>query len=136
MQEHDFPTGTLAGVGNLVEGFANSVRAFPTRDAVRCGARAVTYRELDDRVNALAAALIRASDDPSRPVGILLERSVDMIAAALAALRTGSSYVPLDPATPTARLELILDDADPSVVVTTRELAGFARLRPPGGVRG
>ncbi|WP_330261087.1 amino acid adenylation domain-containing protein [Streptomyces sp. NBC_00539] len=111
-------------MGNLVEGFANSVRAFPTRDAVRCGARAVTYRELDDRVNALAAALIRASDDPSRPVGILLERSVDMIAAALAALRTGSSYVPMDPATPTARLELILDDADPSVVVTTRELAG------------
>ncbi|MGW7188315.1 amino acid adenylation domain-containing protein, partial [Streptomyces sp. NPDC054838] len=123
MQEHDVPAGSLAGVGNLVDGFADAVRAFPTRDAVRCGARTLTYRQLDDRVNVLAAAVNRTTDDPSRPVGVLLERSVDMVAAALAALRTGSSYVPLDPSTPGARLELILGDADPSVVITSRALA-------------
>ncbi len=130
MKEKTVPTSPLAGVDSLAEGFAAAVRAHGDRTAVRCGAETLTYRELDARARTLAAAITAHDADPERPVGILLDRSADMVAAALAALWTGASYVPLDPATPTARLELILEDAAPSVVVTTRELA--ARL--PGGV--
>ncbi|GHB55123.1 hypothetical protein GCM10010347_26290 [Streptomyces cirratus] len=117
------PVRSLAGAKSLVEAFAETVTAFPERDAVRCGGRSLTYRQLNDRVNALAAAVLARGGDASRPVGVLLERSADMVAAAVAVLRTGSSYVPLDPATPPARLALILEDAAPSVVITSRELA-------------
>ncbi|MEX3100681.1 MULTISPECIES: amino acid adenylation domain-containing protein [unclassified Streptomyces] len=126
MKEKTVPTSPLAGVDSLVEGFAAAVRAHGDRTAVRCGDETLTYRELDVRARTLAAAITAHDAAPEHPVGILLERSADMVAAALAALWTGSSYVPLDPSTPAARLELILEDAAPSVVVTTRELA--ARL--------
>jgi amino acid adenylation domain-containing protein len=124
MKEKTVPTSPLAGVDSLVEGFTATVRAHADRTAVRCGDRALTYRELDERVRALAAAVTACSARPERPVGILLDRSADIVAAALAALWTGSSYVPLDPSTPEARLELILQDAAPSVVITSRNLAG------------
>ncbi|WP_330261086.1 amino acid adenylation domain-containing protein [Streptomyces sp. NBC_00539] len=117
------PARSLAGAKSLVEAFAETVTAFPERDAVRCGGRSLTYRQLNDRVNVLASAVLARGGDASRPVGVLLERSADMVAAAVAVLRTGSSYVPLDPATPPARLALILEDAAPSVVITSRELA-------------
>ncbi|MEU4211839.1 AMP-binding protein [Streptomyces sp. NPDC026206] len=115
-------------MGSLTEGFAAAVRAFPTRVAVRDGSRSVTYRELDARARALSAALRCRGAQPGRPVGILLERSADMVASALAVLRTGAPYVPLDPASPRARLELILEHAAPPVVITTRDTG-----RLPGG---
>jgi amino acid adenylation domain-containing protein len=116
------PSG-VAGAGSLTEAFAAAVQAYGDRVAVRCGRHALTYRELDARAAALAGALAPLSGGPTRPVGILLERSTDMVAAALAVLRVGCCYVPLDPSTPRARLELILQDADPAVVITSRELA-------------
>ncbi|WP_239104323.1 AMP-binding protein, partial [Micromonospora sediminimaris] len=85
----------------------------------------MTFAELDRRVGVLAGAIRAAGVDVSRPVGVLLDRSVDMVAAVLAVLRVGSSYVPLDVGTPAGRLELIVDDADPSVVVTSGGLVGL-----------
>ncbi|MGW0737094.1 amino acid adenylation domain-containing protein [Streptomyces sp. NPDC002851] len=125
MQERSFAVGSVAGVRTLVEGVAAAVAAFPDRTAVRCGERELTYRELDARADRIAAAVAAAAGPgrADRPTGVLLQRSADLPAAALAVLRTGSSYLPLDPATPRARLELILDDAAPSVVITTRALA-------------
>ncbi|MFG2224974.1 amino acid adenylation domain-containing protein [Streptomyces sp. NPDC048644] len=116
------PSG-VKDAGSLTEAFAAAVRAYGDRVAVRCGAQSLTYRQLDERAAALAAALAPRSGGPARPVGILLERSADMVAAALAVLRTGCCYVPLDPSTPPARLGLILQDAAPAVVLTSRDLA-------------
>ncbi|MFI7099621.1 amino acid adenylation domain-containing protein [Streptomyces sp. NPDC050161] len=125
MKENTVPTSPLADVDSLTEAFDAVVRAHGRRTAVRCGDLSLTYRELDERARSLAAAVKDRAGEPERPVGILLERSADMVAAALAALRTGSSYVPLDPSSPAARLELILQDAAPSVVITSRDLAGL-----------
>ena len=113
----------VAAAESLTGAFAAAVRAYGDRVAVRCGRHSLTYRELDERVAALAGALAPLSGGPARPVGILLERSTDMVAAALAVLRVGCCYVPVDPSTPRARLDLILEDADPAVVITSRELA-------------
>ncbi|MGW0737093.1 amino acid adenylation domain-containing protein [Streptomyces sp. NPDC002851] len=124
------PAPSVADRRSLVEAFDATVAAHPDRDAVRCAGAVWTYRELDDRVHALAAAVRGLGADPGRPVGVFLERSADMVAAAIAALRTGASYVPLDPSTPRARLALILEDADPSAVITSRALAPTV----PGGV--
>jgi amino acid adenylation domain-containing protein len=131
--------GTLAGVTSLDEGFRRAAERFPDRVAVRCDGTSLSYRDLAARVAELADAL---DVDPTAPVGILLDRSVDMVAAALAVIRVGASYVPIDPATPPARVSAILTDAAPSVVITTSELADLVEgpvllldePLPPGGL--
>ncbi|WP_371663558.1 amino acid adenylation domain-containing protein [Streptomyces sp. NBC_00280] len=110
--------------GHLVEAFAAVVAEFPDRVAVQDGERSWTYRQLDETAGQLAVALGAVTSEPGRTVGILLERSAWMVAAALAVLRTGSSYVPLDPETPPARLELIVEDAEPAALITSRVFAG------------
>lgn len=118
------PAGALAAVGSLSEGFAAAVRAFPHHEAVREGTRSLTYRQLDARAGQLAAALRAGGARPGRPVAILLHRSADLMAAALAVLRTGAPYLALEPATPRARLEQILRDTAAQAVVTAGEPAG------------
>ncbi|WP_127500353.1 non-ribosomal peptide synthetase [Actinoplanes solisilvae] len=115
---------------HLVEAFAAVAAQHPDRTAVQDGLRSWTYRQLDETADRLAAALRAVTADPGRPVGILLERSAWMVAAALAVVRTGSSYVPLDPDSPPARLEMIVEDAEPAALITSRSLTGIA----PGGV--
>ncbi|MET8976751.1 amino acid adenylation domain-containing protein [Streptomyces sp. NPDC004539] len=118
--------GSVASADDLAGAFAASLAAFPDRVAVRDGEMAWTYQELDEIAGGLAASL----DAGGRPVGILLERSAWLVAAALAVVRAGCAYVPLDPETPAARLELIVEDAEPAVVITSRALAD----RVPEGV--
>jgi amino acid adenylation domain-containing protein len=112
---------TLGWAPNLSAGFARSVELFGDRTAIRCGAESLTYRELDARVAALAGTVAARCDGGT--VGILLDRSVDMVVAALAVVRAGAAYVPVDPATPVARTALILTDAAPALVITTAALA-------------
>jgi amino acid adenylation domain-containing protein len=128
--EDDEAAPTLAWVANLSDGFARAVELFGDRTALRDNGIALSYRDLDTRVAALAGAL-HSTVDNNAPVGILLERSADMVVAALAVIRTGASYVPVDPGTPAARVALILDDAAPSLVITSTGLAD----RVPDGVR-
>lgn len=78
----------------------------------------VSYGELNDRVNRLANYLRTAGIGPEQRVGILLERSVNMIAAALAVLKAGGAYLPLDPAIPRERQEFMLGDAGCSLLLT------------------
>ncbi len=111
---------------NLSEAFARSVEAYPDRTAIRCGAEGLTYRELDARVAELAGTLRDRGAGPGSLVGILLDRSIDMVVAALAVVRCGAAYVPIDPATPPARVELIRTDAAPALVITSRRLADRA----------
>ncbi|MEV0899957.1 amino acid adenylation domain-containing protein [Actinoplanes sp. NPDC049802] len=124
MTPHSTQDTTPNTVEDLTRAFAATVAAHPERVAVTDPERSWTYRELDDVAGRLATAIRRRSPDPARPVGILLERSAWLVAAALAVLRTGAGYVPLDPLTPDARLRLITDDARPAVMITSRALAG------------
>jgi amino acid adenylation domain-containing protein len=108
---------------NLADAFARSVASFPGRTAIRCGTAALTYRELDVRAAELAGTLRDRGAGAGTLVGVLLDRSIDMVVAALAVVRVGAAYVPIDPATPAARVELILTDAAPALVITSRQLA-------------
>ncbi|MFF6787321.1 AMP-binding protein, partial [Streptomyces sp. NPDC012510] len=118
------PDSLADRAGHLTEAFASAAARFPDRVAVQDEERSWTYHQLDAKARQLAVALGAVASDPGQPVGILLERSAWMVAAALAVTRTGSSYVPLDPQTPRARLELIVEDAEPAAVITSRSLAG------------
>ncbi|MEW1775128.1 amino acid adenylation domain-containing protein [Streptomyces sp. NPDC086777] len=104
---------------SLLEGFLASVRRFPEHTAVRSAGRSLSYRELDRAAHALAARMAGGEG----PVVVYLGRGAEMIVAAIAALWAGASYVPVDPATPRTRVELILKEAGARLAVTSRELS-------------
>jgi len=101
------------------------------RAAERLGATALvhgdtvlSYRELIARSGRIADRLRAAGVGPEVPVGICLPRSVGMAVAALAVLRAGGAFVPLDPEQPPARLEHMLSSAGAQLVIAAPETAG------------
>ncbi|MCP5155943.1 MAG: amino acid adenylation domain-containing protein [Ectothiorhodospiraceae bacterium] len=97
------------------------VDARPDAVAVTYGSRTVTYAELDAAANRLAHLLRARGIGPDTPVGVLLERGVDMVTTWLAILKAGGAYVPLDPEYPAERLDFMLADTGAPVLVTTAE---------------
>jgi aspartate racemase len=77
-----------------------------------------TYRELDERANQVAHALIGRGVKPETPVGICLRRSLDLAAALLGTLKAGGACVPLDPNYPDERLKFMVEDAQAPVLLT------------------
>lgn len=90
--------------------------------AVIFGDSHVTYGELNRLANGVARDLVSTGVSPGDNVGVLVDRSPRMIAALLGALKAGATYVPLDPEFPTQRLELMLEDAAPSVLIASSRL--------------
>ncbi len=103
--------------------FEESAARFPTRIALQFGSVRVTYAELNRRANRLARVLRRAGVRTDRIVGIYLERSIDAVVAAIAVLKAGGAYLPLDPEYPSARVRHMLDDSGAVAVVTRTSLA-------------
>ena len=85
--------------------------ATPAATAALFDGRALTYRELNERANALAWRLRELGVGPDERVGIALHRSLDMVVANLAVLKAGGACVPIDPTYPIARQQLIAEDA-------------------------
>ena len=75
------------------------------------GETALTYAELDARANQLARHLISLGIGPEQIVALALPRSVEMVVALLAVLKSGAAYLPLDPDYPAARLTFMLEDS-------------------------
>ncbi|HEX2077204.1 MAG TPA: amino acid adenylation domain-containing protein, partial [Longimicrobium sp.] len=103
--------------------FEAQVRERPGAVALVWGGAELTYQELAARANRLAHHLVRRGVGPETRVGVLLERSAELIVALLAVLKAGGCYVPLDPAYPPERLALMLADAGASVLVARGGLA-------------
>ncbi|AEI67135.1 non-ribosomal peptide synthetase [Corallococcus macrosporus] len=99
-------------------------RRTPDTVAVVCGDEALTYRELDQRANAVAWRLREQGVGPERVVGLFADRSVDLAVGLLGILKAGGAYLPLDPSYPEARLALMLEDSGAAVVLAHRHLAG------------
>ncbi|HEX6863954.1 MAG TPA: amino acid adenylation domain-containing protein, partial [Thermoanaerobaculia bacterium] len=112
----------------VVSLFQRQVRRAPGAPAVTQGAQRLTYAELDERSDRLAARLRSQGVGPESLVGIALERTPDMVVAVLGVLKSGGAYVPLDPSHPRERLALILEAARPQVLLT--EISPL----PEGGV--
>ncbi len=111
---------------SVVELFEAQVERTPENAAVIFGEQRVSYRELNERANALAAGLRERGVGPEIVVGLLLERSVDLVVALLGVLKAGGAYLPLDPSYPQERLQFIIDDAKPKVIVTHETLRSVA----------
>jgi amino acid adenylation domain-containing protein len=102
--------------------FEEQVRRFPDKIAVQCGVHSMTYHELDNAADALAAQLWRSGVQVGSLVGIYLDRSVEMVVGVMGILKSGAAYVPMDPAFPAPRLAGMIEDAKMRVIVTLSNL--------------
>ncbi|ELP64082.1 non-ribosomal peptide synthetase [Streptomyces turgidiscabies] len=114
------PTDTIADL------LAAQAAATPDTTAVVFGDRTLTYAELDTRINKMARLLIARGAAPERVVALGLPRSLDMVVALFAVLRTGAAYLPLELDYPDDRLAAMLDDARPAMLLSTAAVS--ARL--------
>ncbi|HST57443.1 MAG TPA: amino acid adenylation domain-containing protein, partial [Longimicrobium sp.] len=90
--------------------------------AVRYEEASLTYRELNARANRLAHHLRGHGVGPEVRVGVLMERSLEMVVSLLAVLKAGGAYVPLDPGLPAERLAYMLDDSRVPLVLVQAAL--------------
>lgn len=113
-------------VHTLIEAQA---RATPDGVAVVAEDKQLTYQELDDRANELASRLRSSGVGREALVALCMRRSAELAIGALAILKAGAAYLPLDPADPTNRLAMFLEDSQCHFVVTQ---PGTVELVPAG----
>jgi len=105
------------------EQFERQASRTPDAVAVTFQNCSMSYRELDQRANQLARYLVKLGVQPETLAGISMERSLDLMVRLLAILKASGAYVPIDPAYPARRTEMVLADAQPLVVLTEQRLA-------------
>ena len=108
---------------SVVDFVETQVLRVPDLVAVEHGSLRLTYRQLDQRANAVAVALRKRGVGPDVPVAICVPRLPEMTVAVLGVLKAGGAYLPLDPAYPSDRLAFMLSDARPGVVLVHGETA-------------
>ncbi|WP_430192084.1 amino acid adenylation domain-containing protein [Paenibacillus thiaminolyticus] len=85
----------------------------------------LTYGELNERANRLARTLRAEGVQPDQPVGIMAERSPDMIIGILGILKAGGAYMPIDPGYPETRIRYMLEDSGAKMLLTKNHLLGY-----------
>ncbi|MCY9192530.1 non-ribosomal peptide synthetase DhbF [Bacillus spizizenii] len=108
---------------SLQDMFEKQAILTPERIALICDDVQVNYQELNEKANRLAHLLIEKGLGPEQFVALALPRSPEMVASMLAVLKTGAAYLPLDPEFPADRISYMLEDAKPSCIITTEEIA-------------
>src|ERR1700743_2514964 len=87
--------------------------------ALRCANKALTFGELNAFANRFARVLVQRGIRNGDLIGVALDRSVDLVVVLLAVLKTGATYVPIDPAFPAKRLKQMMDDACPKLLIAS-----------------
>ena len=108
--------------------FAEQARRTPQAVALVFEDQSLTYAELDAKATQLAHRLRRLGVGPESRVGILLDRSLELVVALLGVLKSGAAYVPLDAEYPAERLAFMAQDAGLSLVLTSEARATLAEI--------
>ncbi|WP_115708600.1 non-ribosomal peptide synthetase, partial [Legionella sainthelensi] len=98
--------------------FEQQAAILPHQVAVSCEEIYLTYKELNEQANQLAAWIHAQGIVAQQLIVLYLERKVDLVVAVLAVLKSGNAYVPLDLKYPNERVATILDDCQPALIVT------------------
>ncbi|AYJ48119.1 non-ribosomal peptide synthetase [Rhodococcus sp. P1Y] len=107
--------------------FAGAAEKWSDRIAVVDGDVALTYRELDERSNMLAHALVGAGVAPGDLVAVVLPRSIEFDIAVWAVAKVGAAYLPIDPQQPAARIDEVLVQALPVIGISGPNFDADAR---------
>jgi amino acid adenylation domain-containing protein len=121
----DYPRGkTIAGL------FEEHAGRTPDAVAVEYEGRELKYGDLNRQANRLAHYLRALGVKPDTLIGVCVDRSPEMIVGLLAVMKAGGAYVPMDPAYPQDRLQFMLEDSRPAVLLTQSRLCGlFTEIR-------
>ncbi|MFG2914397.1 non-ribosomal peptide synthase/polyketide synthase [Kitasatospora sp. NPDC048298] len=101
----------------LPELFAARAARTPEATAVVFEGAELSYAELDARADRLAHLLAAHGAGPERTVAVVLERSLDLVVALLAVVKSGAAYLPVDPGLPAERIGFLLEDGAPALVL-------------------
>ena len=121
----DYPCDkTIAGL------FEEHAARIPNTVAVEHEGQELTYGDLNRQANRLAHYLQAQGVKPDMLVAVCVERSLEMIVGLLAVMKAGGAFVPMDPAYPGDRLQFMLEDSRPAVLLTQSHLRGvFTEIR-------
>lgn len=124
---------TLQGV-SITQLIEQQVAQCPDAIAIICRETQTTYEELNRKANQLARYLRSLGVKPETPVGICVDRSLEMFVGLLGILKAGGAYVPIDPSYPKDRLEFILVDSQLPILLTQthllRDLPRLEQVKP------
>ena len=125
---------------SVLERFEGQAARTPDRVALRQGDRHLTFASLQRDVAAAAEGLVQLGVGPGTRVAVCMPRSIDAVTAILAVLKARGAYVPIDAASPTARVSHILEDSGASLVIARDEAAptlatARSRVVPMEGLR-
>ncbi|MQA27020.1 MAG: amino acid adenylation domain-containing protein, partial [Micromonosporaceae bacterium] len=124
-------TAQSTAAGTVPELFAAQVARTPKAVAVVGGDVEWTYRQLGVRADRVASWLVSRGVRPEDRVGVVLDRSPELVAVLLGVWKAGAAYVPLDRDQPTARLRAMLAEAGVSLVLADCPVEGFDTVRVP-----
>jgi amino acid adenylation domain-containing protein/thioester reductase-like protein len=105
----------------LDQQFQDIVERFPTNVALVHNESRITYEELNASANTLARSLEKQGLSHGDVVGLAVSRSFGLVTAMLAVLKLGAAYVPIDPSFPAQRIDLMIEDADPKLILVSEE---------------
>ena len=102
--------------------FEEQVEKIPNNIAVVFNGQRLTYKELNERANSLARVLREKGAEAEKIIGIMVDRSLEMIIGIIGILKAGSAYLPIDPEYPVERIKYMLEDSDTEILLTQKKL--------------
>lgn len=119
----DFNNTSINYPGNktIQQLIEEQVEKTPDNTALIFGQNRLTYRELNEKSNQLARSIRGEGIKPDDIVGIMINRSMDMIIGILAVLKSGGAYLPIDPEYPEERIKYMLNDSGTKLLLTSNE---------------
>lgn len=108
--------------------FEAQVERTPNNTAIIFEGESLTYEELNQRANQLAHHLHSLNVGPDVAVGVMLDRSLDLLVALLGVVKAGAAYLPLDPAYPQDRLNYMLAQARSHVLISAETFANWETI--------
>jgi len=118
LTQADFPSEGL-----FHQIFEEQATRTPNAVAVVCGRESLSYRQLNERANRLARALIAKGARPEAVVALLMERNINLLVSILAVFKAGAAYAPLDPLHPAMRLKQGLEQSQSALLLSSSKFA-------------
>ena len=110
---------------SIIDLFKKQVHKTPNNIAIIFGEQQLTYKELDEKSTELANYLYKNGVKSGDIVSIILKRSIELVISMLAILKTGASYLPIDPTYPQNRINYILNDSNVKIILTQNNLKDY-----------
>jgi len=98
--------------------FEDQVMKTPDNIAVICGRDRITYRELNEKSNQVAAKLIEMGVKHDTVVSLMMDQSIELIVGIMGVLKAGGAYLPIDPSYPKDRIDYIIKDSKTEIIIT------------------